>query len=278
AKHPKVSILIPNKDKISLLSACVDSIAEKVTYGNYEIVVIENNSVEPETFVYYEELQRLGKAKVIEWADSFNFSKIVNFGVRQTDGEYVLLLNNDTEVISPDFLETMMGHFQVEGVGVVGAKLLFPDGTVQHGGVVLGPYRSAGHLFASLSEDDLGYYCRAALSQNLSAVTGACQLIPRSVFEAVGGYTEAFEVGLNDVDFCLKVRGAGYRIVWTPYAKLFHYEFSSRGRDREGVQAERAEREIALLRTRWSQYYEMCDPYVGPNVDPDSLYFGLDCR
>lgn len=275
AARPSVSILIPNKDKISLLSACVDSILEKSSYDAFEIVVIENNSVEPETFTYYDELRRLGKARVIEWPDAFNFSKIVNYGVRQTEGEYVLLLNNDTEVISSDFLETMMGCFQAKGVGVVGAKLLFPDRTVQHGGVALGPYRSAGHLFASLPEDDPGYFCRAVLPQDLSAVTGACQLFPRELFERVGGYTEAFEVGLNDVDFCLKVREAGFRVVWTPYAKLFHYEFSSRGRDRGGAQMERAEREIGLLRSRWSCYFQTCDPYIGPNVDPDSLYFGL---
>lgn len=277
-ERPKVSILIPNKDKISLLSACVESIVEKTSYDNYEIVVIENNSVEPETFAYYDELQRRGKARVVVWPDAFNFSKIMNFGVQQCDGDYVLLLNNDTEVITPNYLETMLGYFQVKGVGIVGAKLLFPDDTVQHGGVVLGPYRSAGHLFASLPKDDLGYFCRAVLPQNLSAVTGACQLVPRSVFEAVGGYTEAFEVGLNDVDFCLKVREAGYRVVWTPDALLYHYEFSSRGRDREGAQAERAEREIALLRMRWPRYFETGDPYVGPNVSPDSLYFGLDRR
>lgn len=273
--HPSVSIIVPNKDKADLLLACVTSILEKSTYDAYEVLIVENNSEESETFELYRRLQEDSRVRVIVWSGEFNFSKIVNYAVAQTQSDYLLLLNNDTEVISPDFIETMLGYCQDDSVGVVGCKLLYQDRTVQHGGVVMGPFRSAGHLFTSLAEDDSGYFCRAVLPQDLSAVTGACQLIRRSIFDEVGGYSEEFVVGLNDVDFCLKIREAGYRVVYTPYAQLFHYEFSSRGRDREGARLARVEQELGLLRYRWPRYFVDGDPFTNPNIAGESQYFGL---
>lgn len=275
SNQPKVSIVVPNKDKVSLLSVCIASILEKATYENYEIVVVENNSKESETFDYYEQLQKDIRVKVITWPGEFNFSKIINFAADRTKSDYILLLNNDTELISPDFIETMLGYFQGGNVGAVGCKLLYPDRTVQHGGVVLGPFQSAGHLFVSLAENDPGYFCRAILPQDISAVTGACQLIKRTAFDEVGGYSEEFTVGLNDVDFCLKLREAGYRIVFTPFSELFHYEFSSRGRDRNGARLERCEQELSLLRYRWPRYFVEGDPFSNPNLSSVSQYFGL---
>lgn len=272
----RVDIVIPTKDHAHLLQACVESILKACTYANYRIVIVENNSEELETFECYQNLQALDdRVSVVTWPEEFNYSKIVNFGAAQGDGRYILFLNNDTEVITPDFLETMLGYFEDEGVGVVGAKLLYADGTVQHAGVGVGLLGAAAHLFTSLPADAGGYFDRARLPQNLSAVTGACQLVRRDIYERVGGYTEDFAVGYNDVDFCLKTVRAGYRVVCTPYARMSHYEFSSRGRDMCGERMERVRKETDLLRSRWPEFFEGSDPYLNPNLSKDSCYFAL---
>lgn len=273
--EPKVTIIIPNKDQSELLEACVRSILDKATYGNYEIVIVENNSVERATFACYERLAAEEAVSVLTYEDVFNFSKIVNFGVQHTSGDFVLLLNNDTEVIEPCFIEEMVGYGVRNEVGVVGAKLLYRDRTVQHAGVVVGPHDLAAHLQGGIPEWADGYFGRATRPQNLSAVTGACQMIPRKVYEEVGGYSEEYTVGFNDVDFCLKVREAGYLVVYTPYAKLFHYEFTSRGKDEPVKKRIRAEREKAIMHYRWPEYFIIGDPYYNKNLDRDSLYFGL---
>lgn len=274
--QPKVSIIIPNKDQANLLESCVRSILGKSTYKNYEIVIVENNSVENETDACYERLTNCSdKVSILRYTEVFNFSKIVNFGARHTEGDILLLLNNDTEVVSPDFLEEMVGYCSRADVGVVGAKLLYRDRTVQHAGVVVGPHGLAAHLNCGIPENVDGYFGRATRTQNLSAVTGACQMIPRKVFEQVGGYSEEYTVGFNDVDFCLKVREAGYLVVFNPYAKLFHYEFTSRGKDEPLKKRIRSEREKALMHYRWPEYFIIGDEYYNKNLDRNSLYFGL---
>lgn len=271
-----VDIVIPTKDHSNLLCACVESILELSTYQNYRIIIVENGSVETETFACYERLQTADdRVRIVEWAGEFNYSKIVNFGADQGDGSYILFLNNDTQVISPDFLDSMLGCFEDGGVGVVGAKLLYADGTVQHAGVGIGLLGSAAHLFTSLPATAGGYFERARSPQNLSAVTGACQLVSRAVYDEVGGYTEEFAIGYNDIDFCLKTRSAGYRTVYMPYALLSHFEFSSRGRDVKGARKRRANQEAGLLHARWEYLFERGDPYLNPNLSKDSCYFAL---
>ena len=276
SREPKVSIVIPNKDQSSLLSSCIRSILDASTYSNYEIVIVENDSEEDETFEYYRRITaESDKVSVLCYPDAFNFSKIVNFGAQHTEGEYLLLLNNDTEVITPDFIEEMVGYGARKDVGVVGAKLLYRDRTVQHAGVVVGPHGLAAHLHGGIPENAAGYFGRATRPQNLSAVTGACQMIRRGVFNEVGGYSEEYTVGFNDVDFCLKVREAGYLVVFNPYAKLFHYEFTSRGKDEPLSKRIRAEQEKALMHYHWTDYFIIGDPNYNKNLDTNSLYFGL---
>lgn len=272
----RVDIVIPTKDHSDLLRTCVVSILDLCHYQDYRIILVENNSVEPATFECYEELLAIDdRVSLVTWQGEFNYSKIVNYGAAQGDSPYILLLNNDTKVITPDFLDTMLGYFADSDVGVVGAKLLFADGTIQHAGVGVGLLGAAAHLFTSLPAEAGGYFDRARLPQNLSAVTGACQLVRREVYEQVDGYTEDFTVGYNDVDFCLKAGRAGYRTVYTPYACLNHFEFSSRGRDVKGSRMARVERETTLLRTRWPDMFEKGDPYLNPNLSRDSCYFAL---
>ena len=236
---PLVSIVIPTKDHVETLDACVMSIAQKATYANYEIVLVENNSEAPETFAYYETLpervaaasEGKGVARVVYWPGEFNYSQIINFGVEHAKGDYLLLLNNDTEVISPDFIEEMMGYLQRPDAGVVGAKLCFADHLVQHAGILVGVRGALAHANQDFSAKREGYLARAVRPGNFSVVTGACQMVRRDVFEQVGGYNEKFAVGFKDTDFCLRVWEAGYRTIFTPYAELYHYEFTSRGRE-----------------------------------------------
>lgn len=236
---PLVSIVIPTKDHVETLDACVMSIAQKATYANYEIVLVENNSEAPETFAYYETLpervaaasEGKGVARVVYWPGEFNYSQIINFGVEHAKGDYLLLLNNDTEVISPDFIEEMMGYLQRPDAGVVGAKLCFADHLVQHAGILVGVRGALAHANQDFSAKREGYLARAVRPGNFSVVTGACQMVRRDVFEQVGGYNEKFTVGFKDTDFCLRVWKAGYRTIFTPYAELYHYEFTSRGRE-----------------------------------------------
>lgn len=271
-----VDIVIPTKDNAAFLRRCVTSLLTRCTYQNYRITLVENNSCDPATFACYDELLLQDKRiRLVRWNDEFNYSRIINFGAQQATKPYLLFLNNDTEVITPDFLETMLGYASDKGVGVVGAKLLFADQTIQHAGVGVGLFDGAAHLFTSLPGSAGGYFERACLPQNLSAVTGAVQLVRKEVFDQVGGYTEDFAIGYNDVDFCLKVRHAGYRIVYTPYAQLTHYEFASRGRDVYGQRMERVKQETALLQRRWPRYFKQGDPYLNPNLSRTSQYCAL---
>ena len=279
---PLVSIVIPTKDHVETLDACVMSIAQKATYTNYEIVLVENNSEDPETFAYYENLpERVaavsggkGVARVEWWPGEFNYSQIINFGVKHAKGDYLLLLNNDTEVISPGFIEEMMGYLQRPDAGVVGAKLYYADHLVQHAGILVGVRGALAHANQDFSAKREGYLARAVRPGNFSAVTGACQMVRRDVFEQVGGYNEEFAVGFNDADFCLRVWEAGYRTIFTPYAELYHYEFTSRGREEANEEKLcRWKREQALFMQRWPEFFLSGDPWLGPNLSAESEYF-----
>lgn len=279
---PLVSIVIPTKDHVETLDACVTSIAQKATYANYEIVLVENNSEAPETFAYYETLpERVaaasggkGTARVEWWSGEFNYSQIINFGVKHAKGDYLLLLNNDTEVITPDFIEEMMGYLQRPDAGVVGAKLYFADHLVQHAGILVGVRGALAHANQDFSAKREGYLARAVRPGNFSAVTGACQMVRRDVFEQVGGYNEEFAVGFNDADFCLRVWEAGYRTILTTYAELYHYEFTSRGREEANEEKMRRwKREQALFMQRWPEFFLSGDPWLGPNLSAESEYF-----
>ena len=281
---PLVSIVIPTKDHVETLDACVMSIAQKATYANYEIVLVENNSEVPETFAYYETLpERVaaasggkGTARVEWWPGEFNYSQIINFGVKHAKGDYLLLLNNDTEVISPDFIEEMMGYLQRPDAGVVGAKLYFADHLVQHAGILVGVRGALAHANQDFSAKREGYLARAVRPGNFSAATGACQMVRRDVFEQAGGYNEEFAVGFNDADFCLRVWEAGFRTIFTPYAELYHYEFTSRGREEANEEKlRRWKREQALFMQRWPEFFLNGDPWLGPNLSDESEYFSV---
>ena len=274
---PLVSVVIPNKDHIEVLNECVQSLLNSVTYENLEILIVENNSTEEAMFDYYRKLQAESeKVRVIQWEHEFNYSRIINFGVKQAKGEYVLLLNNDTKVISPDFLQEMLGYLMRKDVGVVGAKLYFRDNLIQHAGMMVGPYGAVAHVHQNYSRTYEGYLARAVRPGNFSAVTGACQLVKKEVFTEVGGYEESLAVGFNDVDFCLKAWQAGYRVVFTPYAELYHYEFTSRGRETfDKKKMYRWKQEQAEFTKRWPKYFLEGDPFVNSNLDRDNFYFDL---
>jgi GT2 family glycosyltransferase len=277
--NPKISIVIPNKDHAQDLKRCVESIIAKSTYSNYEIIIVENNSTTQEIKALYEQLTGAHDfIKVVNYEGRFNYSAVNNLGVKYTTGDYILLLNNDTEVITANWMEELLMYAQREDVGAVGAKLLYPDKTIQHAGVVigLGAHRTAGHSHYKVPEQNLGYMGRLCYAQNMSAVTGACLLVKKSVYEQVGGLEEAFEISLNDVDFCLKIRELGLLNVWTPFAQLYHHESISRGLDDQGEKAQRYNRESAMFREKWSKILEQGDPYYNPNFSLDRSDFALN--
>ena len=274
---PKISIVIPNKDHVEDLKRCISSIEEKSTYDNYEIVVVENNSETKEIKDYYELLKDDPRVKVVTYTGSFNYSAINNFGVKETTGEYILLLNNDTQVITVNWMEEMLMYAQREDVGAVGAKLYYGDKTIQHAGVVigLGAHRTAGHTHYKQHRENLGYMGRLCYAQDVTAVTGACLLVKKSLFEKVGGLDESFAISLNDVDFCLKLRKLGLLNVFTPFAELYHFESISRGLDDQGEKAERYNRESAHFRDKWKKELQQGDPYYNPNFSLDRSDFSL---
>ena len=268
--EPLVSIIIPNKDSRAILERCIDSIVQKTVYPSYEIIIVENNSVTEDVYSYYETVQRrYPMVRVLTWDEEFNYSKINNYGVHEAKGDYLLLLNNDTEVIEPHWLDSMLGFCQRDDVGVVGAKLLYPDDTVQHAGVAMlycpdlslmgGPV----HMFCDLDRDEPGYANRAIFSQDVSMVTGACLLTKRALFDALGGLSEKYRVAYNDVDYCLKVRREGHLVVFDADALLYHYESFSRGKDVAGPSARRFATEQGMLRQDWPECFTEPDPYYG---------------
>ena len=268
--EPLVSILIPNKDHREDLARCIDSIREKTTWPKWEIIVIENNSEDEETFRYYEEIGKDERIRVIRREGRFNYSAVNNAGFREAKGEQILLLNNDTEVVSPDWIQEMLMYAQREDVGAVGARLHFPDGTIQHAGIGMGIRIIAGHYFRGEAGDSKGYYGRLSYAQEVSAVTAACMMIPRRVYEEMHGLDESFSVVFNDVDLCLRIREAGYNIVWTPWAELTHYESKSRGTDTETEEKKRFfVGETNRFLRKWYRVLEEGDPYYNPNLTRD---------
>ena len=270
---PMVSIIIPTRDQAGLLGKCIDSIIAHSTYSNYEIIIIDNGSIEPATHALF---GRLSSDRVrVERDDSpFNFSKLNNHGVRLARGELVCLLNNDIEIITPDWLEEMVSFAVQPEIGCVGARLWYPNGRLQHGGVIIGIGGVAGHAHMHLPRGKPGYRGRAVLHQTFSAVTAACLVIRRETFNQLGGLDEAFPIQFNDVDFCLRVREAGYRNVWTPYAEMIHHESASRGDDLSPEQVQRSSREIELMKSRWGAMLNY-DPAYSPNLMADTRDVGF---
>ena len=270
---PKVSILIPNKDHTDDLEKCLQSIWKKTTWDNYEIIVIENNSTDPATFAYYEKAkQRYDGLKVVTYPEKgFNFSGINNFGRKAAAGDYLLLLNNDVEVRNGDWLTELLRQCAHKGgAAICGAMLYYPDETLQHAGVITGLGGYAGHSHKYKQKGGSGYLFRIATVQDFSAVTGACLLVKASVYDEVGGLDEQFAVAFNDVDFCLRVRDAGCRIAWTPYAELTHYESKSRGGDeKDPAKAARFAAEQQRLYTIHGKENILDDPYYNPNLTRD---------
>lgn len=272
--EPLISILIPNKDHREDLKRCVDSIREKSTWKNYEIIIIENNSTEEETFRYYGELEEDNRIRVVRYEGSFNYSAVNNLGFRESRGDYLLLLNNDTEILTPEWMEEMLMFAQREDVGAVGAKLYYPDGTIQHAGIGLGLLHLAGHYHRGFAGEEPGYMGRLCYAQDMSAVTAACMMIPRRVYEAAGGLDESYSVVFNDVDLCLRIRKSGKLIVWTPFAELTHYESKSRGSD-EDTKEKLAffKTETKRFQTKWNEALSKGDPYYNPNLTRSSEDF-----
>ncbi len=291
--NPKISIVIPNCEHAEDLKRCITSIYEKSVYDNYEIIVVENGSKGSEIKGYYEELANGSLKDIVKVVDyyeggahlnpdgskpSFNYSAVVNYGVQHSTGEYIIFLNNDTQVITVNWMEEVLMYAQRKDVGAVGGKLYFPDRKIQHAGVVLklGAHRTAGHSHYGQEGMNLGYMGRLCYAQDVSAVTGACMMVSRAKYDEVGGYDESFEVSLNDVDFCLKLREKGYLNVFTPFAELYHYESLSRGLDLEGENAKRYEAESEHFRTKWKEVLDKGDPYYNPNFSLDRSDFSLN--
>ena len=285
-----ISIIIPNKDQASMLEKCIASV-EKSTYRQYEVIIVENNSDQAETFTYYEKLTGCaynadmpmeGKLSngnrvcVVTWKDFFNYSAINNFGAGYAKGKYLLLLNNDIEIITADWLEEMLGHCQRDDVAAVGCKLLYPDGTIQHAGVGIGLGGIANSMFVGMDSKFHGYMHRANLQLNYSAVTAACMMVKKSIFDEVGGLEEELTVAYNDIDLCLKMGAAGYRIVYTPYAMAIHYESKSRGYENTPEKQERLQKESDYMLKKWADIFEYGDPYYNPNFSKKKMDYTID--
>lgn len=263
---PLVSLIIPTRNSLELLRMCIDSILQKTSYTNYEIIIVDNGSDDPATLAYLKDLVTKPQIRVLRIDAPFNYSALNNVAVKMANGELIGLVNNDIDVISPDWLDEMVSHALRPSVGAVGARLWFSDDTLQHGGVVLGLGGVAGHAQMCIRRDQLGYQGRAALTQNLSAVTAACLVVKKSIFEAVGGLNEQdLAVAFNDVDFCLRVLEAGYRNVWTPFAELYHHESASRGYEDTPEKQLRFSKEVAYMHQRWGKLL-LTDPAYSPNL------------
>ncbi len=274
-ERPKVSIVIPNKDHALDLNRCITSILQKSTYDNFEILVVENNSTTEEIMSYYHEIEKDPRVRVLYYEGAFHYSKINNFGVEKATGDYIILLNNDTEVISVNWMEELLMYAVRSDVGAVGAKLYYENGTIQHAGVVigLGAHRTAGHSHYGVGKENVGYMGKLAYAQNVSAVTGACLCVRKELYDSMQGLDDRFAVALNDVDFCLRLLKAGYVNIFNPYCELFHYESISRGLDDSGEKAKRYEDEASLFRNIWKEELERGDKYYNPNFSLDRSDF-----
>lgn len=280
-ERPLVSIIIANKDHVEDLSRCVESIINKSTYPNYEIIIVENNSVTSQIKEYYDEIGKHPNVRIVTYEGVFNYSKINNYGVSFANGKYVLLLNNDTEVITAGWMEELLMYGQREDTGAVGAKLYYSDKTIQHAGIVigLGAHRTAGHVHYKVPESNVGYMGKLCYAQDISAVTGACMLVRKSLYDEIGGLDESFAVALNDVDFCLRLREKGYLNIFTPFAELYHYESKSRGSDnKKDANAIRYDEEAIKFKERWKVIIVEGDPYYNKNFSLDHSDFTVNWK
>ncbi|WP_333651867.1 glycosyltransferase family 2 protein [Lacrimispora sp.] len=274
--EPLISVIIPNKDHSADLDLCMRTLIEKSTYRNLEFIVVENNSTAPETYDYYEKIQKeFDSVRVVKWDREFNYSAINNFGVSFAKGEYLLFLNNDTEIINPESIHELLGFCQREDVGIVGARLLYSDDTIQHAGVVVGFGGIAGHTFIGLHKAESSYFNQAMCARNYSAVTAACMMSKRSLFDQVGGFTEELQVAFNDIDYCMKIRSINKLVVYAPYALFYHYESKSRGLEDTPEKVERFNREIKKFSERWPDILREGDPYYNPNLTLRKSNFAL---
>jgi len=273
---PLVSIIILNRDHSQDLRKCITSIRSKSTYENYEIIVVENASRAEQTFNLYDGLKKDPFIRIIEYKEPFNFARANNFAVGPALGDVILFLNNDTEVISRDWLERMLEHTLRREVGIVGSKLYYPGNTIQHGGVILGIGGFAGHSHKHSPGNATGYINRLRLIQNYSAVTGACLMIRKDVFYEIGGFDEQYDLALSDIDLCLKALSNNYLIVWTPYAELYHYESKTRGYEDDEEKQRRLKREIDQFKQKWSGFLQKGDPYYNPNLTLSAENFSIN--
>ena len=273
--QPLVSIIIPNKDEKETLKACIDSIREKTEYPNYEIIIVENNSTTDEIFQYYKELSQDPRIRLLRWKKEFNYSAINNYGVRHANGEYLLFLNNDVTVITPGWIRELLGVCQRPEVGAAGVKLIYPDDTIQHAGCVIGLGGIAGHMFVDMPANRTGYLHKASILQDMSAVTAACMMMKRAVFEEAGGFTEKLSVAFNDVDLCLKVRKNHKLIVYDPYVQLYHMESKTRGAEDNKEKVRRFQEEIEYMRCQWIDILKKGDPYYNKNLSLTKWNYSL---
>ncbi len=263
---PLVSLIIPTRNGYDILKKCIESILTKTTYSNYEILIVDNGSDDPFTLDYFRQLRDAGSVRIIDYPHAFNYSAINNFAVTQAKGEVVGLINNDIEVITPDWLTEMTSLALRPGVGCVGAKLYYPNDTIQHAGVIIGLGGVAGHSHKTFQRNARGYFGRLMVTQNVTAVTAACLLVRKAIFTEVGGLDEVnLKVAFNDVDFCLKVAAAGYRTTWTPFAELYHHESVSRGSDDDPGKRERFRSEVIFMKEKWGATLA-ADPHYSPNL------------
>ena len=277
-KEPVVSILIPNKDHKEDLERCIQSLFDVSIYKSFEIIVIENGSVEESTFQYYEQLcNSHDNVKVVTWVanDGFNFSALNNFGAAYANGEYLLFLNNDTEILKKDAILEMVSHASRKEVGAVGARLYYPDGTVQHAGVIVGLGGIAGHAFKDFPRQNGGYFYRSFCIQDYSAVTAACMMMSKKLFDEIGGFDEKLKVAFNDIDLCMEIRKRDKLIVYTPYAELYHYESKSRGLENTKEKVQRFNSEVEYFAKKWKNELNAGDPYYNINLTLEKHDFSL---
>ena len=273
-EQPLVSIIIPTRDQVSRLQKCLNSIFEKTDYRNYEIIVLDNESYDAGTLEFLDTLRKHARVRVERIEGAFNYSRLNNRGVELSQGSFVALVNNDVEVINVGWLSEMVSRAVRPEVAMVGARLWYPNGTIQHGGVILGAGGMAGHAHAGLRRGEPGYFARAHLAQDVSAVTTACAVVKREVYRKLGGFDENLAVTFNDIDFCLRSREAGYRIVWTPYAELIHHESASRGFDDSAPKQVRFLAEVDYMKSKWNHILQR-DPFYNPNLSLDENFFTL---
>ena len=273
--NPLISVVIPTKNRAKLIPRAIESVLSQ-DYEDYEIIIVENNS-DKKTFAYYDTLKKYDNIKIVVYKpeNGFNYSAINNYGVKFASGEHYILLNNDVEIITPEWIEEMLMYSQRDDIGAVGAMLYYPNDTIQHAGVTIGVLTLAGHNFKHSHRGDPGYFGRAGYQQNISAVTAACLMVSSEVYEKVNGLDESFAVAFNDIDFCMRIRKEGYLIVFTPFAELYHYESISRGDDETPEKRKRFVSEVERFQSRWKKELEAGDPYYNPNLTLDREDFSL---